>query len=83
MRELSVYDVEEVSGGAGLVEIGGLSPSINISFNPQFEFNATDSLGLGVAITGISNAVEKGYEYTGNAIGSIIGKGLGSIGNQF
>ncbi|HIE1221433.1 TPA: hypothetical protein ACXJRX_004755 [Serratia marcescens] len=83
MRELSIYEVEEISGSAGLIDFGGFSPTINLGFSPQFGFNATDSLGFGAGATGIANAVEKGYEYTGNAIGSTIGKGLDKIGKLF
>ena len=80
MRELLIHEVEEVSGSAGLIDLGGLTPTLNVGFSPQFGFNATDSLGVGAGATGIANAVEKGYEYTGNAIGSAIGKGLDTIG---
>ncbi|EPF77320.1 hypothetical protein [Acinetobacter rudis] len=74
MYELSINEVEKVSGAAGasVIDLGG----ITLELHPEFSFNATDSLGFGAGLTGVANAVEKGFEFS-------INKGIETIGGLF
>jgi hypothetical protein len=68
MKTLTTHEIESVSGGlsglGSIVDLGGLTIS------PAF--NATDSLGVGTAVTGVANAVGEGYKTTLSTIGSAI-----------
>lgn len=65
MKTLTAHEVESVSGGIAdigtVVDLGGLTVS------PAF--NASDSLGVGAAATGVANAVGQTVQGVASTVG--------------